>query len=74
MAGLCSVDHGGVLLMHKHFQMMVKGNFSSLPVLNKKEPKFIWGGMRILQQVMWFLARGGKMRVCIRSWEWPGVG
>ena len=35
MAGLCSVEHGGALI-YKHFQMVVKGNFSSLPVLNKK--------------------------------------
>ena len=34
-AGLCSVERGGALT-HKHFQMMVKGNFTSLLVLNKK--------------------------------------
>ena len=35
MAGLCSLECGGAV-MHKHFQMMVKGNFSILPLLNKK--------------------------------------
>lgn len=28
-------ERGGALI-HKHFQMVVKGNFSSVPVLNKK--------------------------------------
>jgi hypothetical protein len=32
---LCSVEKGGALT-HKHFQMMVKGNLSSLLLLNKK--------------------------------------
>ena len=36
MIALCSVEQGGVLT-DKHFQMMVvKGDFSSLPVLNKR--------------------------------------
>ena len=35
IADLRSVERGGALT-HKHFQMLVKGNFSSLPVLNKK--------------------------------------
>ena len=35
MASLCSVE-GGDALMHKHFQMVFKRNFSSLPVSNKK--------------------------------------
>ena len=35
MVGLCSVEQGGAL-MHNHFQMTVKGNFSILPVLTKK--------------------------------------
>ena len=29
------MERGGALI-HKHFQMVVKGNFTSLPVLNKK--------------------------------------
>ena len=33
--GLCFVERGGALT-YKHFQMMVKGNFTSLLVLNKK--------------------------------------
>ena len=33
--GLCLLERGGALT-HKHFQMMVKENFSSLLVLNKK--------------------------------------
>lgn len=32
--GLCFVERVGVLT-HKHFRMMVKGNFASLLVLNK---------------------------------------
>lgn len=35
MAGLCSVECGGALTC-KHFQMVVKGNFSSLPMWSKK--------------------------------------
>lgn len=36
MIGMCSVERGGVLT-DKHVQMMVvKGNFSSLPVLNRR--------------------------------------
>lgn len=35
LAGLCFVERGGALT-HKHFKMVVKGNFSSLPMLNKK--------------------------------------
>ena len=35
MVGLCYVERGGAL-MHKHFQMVFKGNFSGLSVLNKK--------------------------------------
>lgn len=35
IARLCFVERGGALT-HKHFQMMVKGNFSSLLVLNKQ--------------------------------------
>lgn len=34
MVELCSVEQGGALT-HKHFQVIVKGKFSSLPVLNK---------------------------------------
>lgn len=34
IVGFCLVERGGVL-MHKHFQMVVEGNFSSLPVLNR---------------------------------------
>lgn len=34
MAGLCYVEQGGALT-HKHFQVVVKGNFSSLSILNK---------------------------------------
>lgn len=33
--GLRSVERGGAL-MHTYFQMLWKGNFSSLPVLNQK--------------------------------------
>lgn len=36
IAGVCSVEKGGGALTHKHFQMMMKGNFTSLAVLNKK--------------------------------------
>lgn len=35
IARLCLVENGGALT-HKHFQMVVKGNFSRLPMLNKK--------------------------------------
>ena len=35
MASLYSIEHNNALT-HKHFQMTVKGNFSSLLVLNKK--------------------------------------
>lgn len=35
IAGLCSVKIRGALT-HKHLQMVVKGNFVSLPVLKKK--------------------------------------
>lgn len=34
IAGLCLVERGGALT-HKHFQMVMNGNFSSLPVSNK---------------------------------------
>lgn len=34
-AGLCSIERGDVLT-HKHFQMVIKGNLSSLPILIKK--------------------------------------
>ena len=59
-AGDCAPWIRGGVLMHNHFQMVVEGNFSSLPVLNQNMQSFIWGEMRILQWVMWFLARGGK--------------
>lgn len=32
----CGMWSGGGILVHKHFQVIVKGNFSSLPVLYKK--------------------------------------
>ena len=35
MVGLCSIEQSGALT-HDHFQLLVKGKFSSLPVLNKK--------------------------------------
>lgn len=35
MVGLCYVEHGGALT-HKHFQMFVRGNCSSILELNKK--------------------------------------
>lgn len=35
IARLCSMGRGGALT-HKHFQMVLKGNFTSLPMLNKK--------------------------------------
>jgi hypothetical protein len=35
MAELCSMERGGGLT-HEHFQMVMKGNFSSLMVLTKK--------------------------------------
>lgn len=35
MVDLYSIEQGGALT-HKHFQVMVKGNFSSFPVLSKK--------------------------------------
>ena len=35
IASLRFLERGGAL-MHKHFQMLVKGNFNSLLVLNKK--------------------------------------
>jgi hypothetical protein len=34
--GLCSVEFSGGVWMHKYFQMVVKGNFCSLSVLDKK--------------------------------------
>jgi hypothetical protein len=40
IASLCLVERGGVLV-HKRFQMVVKGNFSSPPVLNT-ESRFVW--------------------------------
>ena len=33
IVGFCSSERGGAL-MHKHFQMVMKGNFTSPPVLN----------------------------------------
>lgn len=35
MEGLCFVEHSGAWT-HKHFRMVVKGNFGSFPMLNKK--------------------------------------
>lgn len=35
IVGLCFVERGGALT-HKHFQMVVKGNFTNLQVLNMK--------------------------------------
>ena len=35
IVGLCSIEGGGALT-HKHFQMMIKGNFTIHAVLSKK--------------------------------------
>lgn len=44
--GLCPFEKSGALT-HKHFQMMVKGNFSSLRVFNNNI-KVALDGMKIL--------------------------
>ena len=46
MVGLCAMVRGGVL-PHKHFQMVVKGNFNSVPMWRRKIKVCLgWGGMR----------------------------
>lgn len=45
--------YSGGALIHKHFQMMVKGNFASPLVLNKITNVCVgWDGLRIWQWVM----------------------
>ena len=36
IVGTCLIERGGAL-MHKHFQMVMKGKFTSLPALNQKK-------------------------------------
>ena len=57
MVGLCLMEQGSALT-NKHFQMVVKGNFSSLPMLNIKKLRFVWDGMSAILQVMLCPARG----------------
>jgi hypothetical protein len=40
MAGLCSMERGGALT-HKHFQMVMKGHFSSPPMFDTRRLNFV---------------------------------
>lgn len=60
LVGLCFVKRGGALT-HKHFKMVVKGNFNSLPMLNKKS-RLLWGGMQIHAWGTLKFIRNYKMR------------
>lgn len=64
-------EHGGPST-HQQSHMVLKGNLSSLPVLNKKN-KICLGWLRDHPRVMFFLAKGWSMRDCIHSWVWLGI-
>lgn len=71
VVGLCSMEHC-VMVTHKHFQMVVKGNCSRLLVSNKKIKVCLgWDKSPPMGHVI--LATSCKMRGCIHYWEWLGI-